>query len=192
MGLSFTIATGPSQRNHSQVRVLRDSWSHFTVSESRLPQPGGPGSLIYIPQEQGDPVIVINSESESYVTTDGQSASLSWNKAPIWGIRPDFFITVKQLRVFWYEVLSPLVPFCQSEMRILLLLLFSCFCHFGIIFNHITSTPVIFCAVYLLLLSTTGDSSGQRGKHTTILWSRAQNTERSETKLCCEQPNHSK
>jgi hypothetical protein len=22
---------------------------------------------------------------ESYVTTDGQSASLSWNKAPIWG-----------------------------------------------------------------------------------------------------------
>jgi hypothetical protein len=23
------------------------------------------------------------SESESYITTDGQSASLSWNKAPI-------------------------------------------------------------------------------------------------------------
>jgi hypothetical protein len=30
------------------------------------------------------------SVSESYVTTDGQSASLSWNKAPIWGLRPDF------------------------------------------------------------------------------------------------------
>jgi hypothetical protein len=28
---------------------------------------------------------------ESYVTTDGQSASLSWNKAPIWGLRPDFY-----------------------------------------------------------------------------------------------------
>jgi hypothetical protein len=28
-------------------------------------------------------------ESESYVTTDGQSASLSWNKPPIWGLRPD-------------------------------------------------------------------------------------------------------
>jgi hypothetical protein len=27
----------------------------------------------------------------SYVTTDGQSASLSWNKAPIWGLRPDFY-----------------------------------------------------------------------------------------------------
>jgi hypothetical protein len=31
------------------------------------------------------------SESESYNTTDGQSASLSWNKAPIWGLRPDFY-----------------------------------------------------------------------------------------------------
>jgi hypothetical protein len=30
-------------------------------------------------------------ESESYVTTDGQSASLSWNKAPIWRLRPDFY-----------------------------------------------------------------------------------------------------
>jgi hypothetical protein len=31
------------------------------------------------------------AESDSYVTTDGQSASLSWNKAPIWGLRPDFY-----------------------------------------------------------------------------------------------------
>jgi hypothetical protein len=30
------------------------------------------------------------SESESHFTTDGQSACLSWNKAPIWGSRPDF------------------------------------------------------------------------------------------------------
>jgi hypothetical protein len=32
---------------------------------------------------------VSESESESYITTDSQSASLSWNKAPIWGLRPD-------------------------------------------------------------------------------------------------------
>jgi hypothetical protein len=32
-----------------------------------------------------------HTESESYVTTDGQSASLSWNKAPIWGLWPDFY-----------------------------------------------------------------------------------------------------
>jgi hypothetical protein len=29
-------------------------------------------------------------ESEPCVTTDGKSASLSWNKAPIWGLRPEF------------------------------------------------------------------------------------------------------
>jgi hypothetical protein len=36
MGPSFTIAAGPRQRSHSQVRVSRDSWPHFTVSDSRL------------------------------------------------------------------------------------------------------------------------------------------------------------
>jgi hypothetical protein len=30
-------------------------------------------------------------ESESYITTDGQSASLSWNNAPIWSLRPDSY-----------------------------------------------------------------------------------------------------
>jgi hypothetical protein len=29
------------------------------------------------------------TQSKIYITTDGQSASLSWNKAPIWGLRPD-------------------------------------------------------------------------------------------------------
>jgi hypothetical protein len=31
------------------------------------------------------------TESESYVTTDGHPASLSLNKAPIWGLRPDLY-----------------------------------------------------------------------------------------------------
>jgi hypothetical protein len=31
------------------------------------------------------------SHSHSYVTTDGQSASLSWCQAPIWGPRPNFY-----------------------------------------------------------------------------------------------------
>jgi hypothetical protein len=32
-----------------------------------------------------------NSSLESYVMTDGQSASLSWNKARVWGLRSDFY-----------------------------------------------------------------------------------------------------
>jgi hypothetical protein len=59
MGLSFTVAAGPRQRSHSQFRVLRDSWPHFTLSDSRFPQPGGPGPRIYIPQEQGGQVTYI-------------------------------------------------------------------------------------------------------------------------------------
>jgi hypothetical protein len=28
---------------------------------------------------------------EPYITTDGQSASLSWKKAPVWALRPEFY-----------------------------------------------------------------------------------------------------
>jgi hypothetical protein len=52
-GMSFTIAAEPRQRSHSRVRVPRDSWLYFTVSDSRLPQPGGPGPRIYIPPGTG-------------------------------------------------------------------------------------------------------------------------------------------
>jgi hypothetical protein len=34
---------------------MRDSWPHFTVSDSRLPKPGGPSPRIYIPPRTGWP-----------------------------------------------------------------------------------------------------------------------------------------
>jgi hypothetical protein len=61
-GLPFTIAAGPRQCSHSWVRFPLDSSTYFTVSDSRLPQPGGPGPRIYIPQEQGGPVILPGTE----------------------------------------------------------------------------------------------------------------------------------
>jgi hypothetical protein len=46
--LSRAVTLEPkSHRNHDYI----------LLSHLRLPQPGGPGSSIYIPQEQGDPVI---------------------------------------------------------------------------------------------------------------------------------------
>jgi hypothetical protein len=45
------------------------------------------------------------SESESYVTTDDQLASLSWNKAPS-GAYDQIFITFRQLCVCWCGTLS--------------------------------------------------------------------------------------
>jgi hypothetical protein len=47
----------PCQHSHSHVQALQHSWSYFTVSHSRLPQPGGSGPHIKIPQKQGGSVI---------------------------------------------------------------------------------------------------------------------------------------
>jgi hypothetical protein len=44
------------QCNHSRVRVAQNR-NHTLLSYLRLPQPGGPGSRIYIPREQGGPII---------------------------------------------------------------------------------------------------------------------------------------
>jgi hypothetical protein len=52
MGLSLTIAAGPRQRSQSRILV-----PYFTLTDSSLSQPGGLGSRIYIPQEQGVPAI---------------------------------------------------------------------------------------------------------------------------------------
>jgi hypothetical protein len=42
----------------------------------------------------------------SYVTTDGQSASLSWRQAPIWDLRPDFFFCVTVAGLLMWGSLS--------------------------------------------------------------------------------------
>jgi hypothetical protein len=60
-GLPFIIAAGPRQRSHPRVRAARDLRPYFTASDSRLPQPGGPGSRIYIPQEQCGQVIPLGT-----------------------------------------------------------------------------------------------------------------------------------
>jgi hypothetical protein len=45
------------------------------------------------------------SESESYVKTDGQSASLSWNEAPIWGLRQDIYYCLTITVLFFWGAL---------------------------------------------------------------------------------------
>jgi hypothetical protein len=48
----------------------------------------------------------VESRVESYVTTDGQSASLSRNTAPIWGLRPDFYYCQTVAGLLMWDVLS--------------------------------------------------------------------------------------
>jgi hypothetical protein len=64
------------QRSHSQVRVPRGLWPHFTVSDLRLPEPGGPGPCIYIPQEQGG--LVIPPGTGFWLPYKRPSVSLLW------------------------------------------------------------------------------------------------------------------
>jgi hypothetical protein len=88
-GLPFTIASGPRQRSHSWARVPRDSWSYFTVSDSRLPQPEGQGPRIYIPQEQGGSV-----------------------KPPVTGVP-----FRRLLREFWEEIIAYFRLICHGPHR---------------------------------------------------------------------------
>jgi hypothetical protein len=86
----------------TQWSESRRTRNHTLLSQIRLLQPGGPDSRIYIPQEQDGPVILPGtgfpirrflrlarlrwrysnplsiSLDSSYITTDGQSANLSW------------------------------------------------------------------------------------------------------------------
>jgi hypothetical protein len=52
MGLSFPTAACPRQLSRSRVRVPRDSWLYLTVSDSRIPQPGGPGPVFISPRNR--------------------------------------------------------------------------------------------------------------------------------------------
>jgi hypothetical protein len=74
-----TAHAKPSQRAFS---------SRFPVADLNNSSASVLTSLLY-----GEyPITELNSsQSQNYVTTDGQSASLSWNKAPIWGLRPDCY-----------------------------------------------------------------------------------------------------
>jgi hypothetical protein len=94
-GLSFTITAGPRQRSHSWLRVPRNSWPYFTLSDSRLLQPGGPGSPYLYPPGTGwpsytprhwvpfsSPPTMNAFASQSRVATDGLSISKSLCWAP--------------------------------------------------------------------------------------------------------------
>jgi hypothetical protein len=46
------------------------------------------------------------SQSQCYITTDGQPVSLSWYKAPIWGLRPDIYYCLTVASLLMWGTLS--------------------------------------------------------------------------------------
>jgi hypothetical protein len=71
------------------------------LSDERMGLPTGSCSMLE--WKQGFPSLSIQSQSQSYIRTDGQSASMSWNKAPIWGLRPDLCYCQTVAGVFMFR-----------------------------------------------------------------------------------------
>jgi hypothetical protein len=61
-----------------------DCWPHFTTPLY---------SLVLLQSSPELRLTTFSSQIQSYVTTVTQSASLSWCQAPIWGLRPDFYLS---------------------------------------------------------------------------------------------------
>jgi hypothetical protein len=78
----------------------------FLLNRLWLPSPELDPSLSTTVMYSSTLILLLLSESESYITTDSQSASLSWNKAPIWGLRPDIYLSLTITALFFVGVLS--------------------------------------------------------------------------------------
>jgi hypothetical protein len=58
----------------------------------------------------------IGCQVESYVTINGQSASLSWNKEPIWGLRPDLYYCQTVSGLLMWSALSERRRVCRLQL----------------------------------------------------------------------------
>jgi hypothetical protein len=88
--LSFTTLAGLRQHSRSWVRLPWDSWPYFTLSDSTLLF-SSPATTPRVPVEVFDPASTRESSlTLSLLSLSLESASLSWYKAPIWGLWPGF------------------------------------------------------------------------------------------------------
>jgi hypothetical protein len=92
-GLSFVYAAVPLQTSLSRVRVLWDSRRYFTVSDLRL-LISSPPTTRRVTVEVFDPAstqVELSVKVKDMLGPTVQSACLSWNKSPIWSLRPNFY-----------------------------------------------------------------------------------------------------
>jgi hypothetical protein len=78
------------------------TWTHSASFSATLAEPNFRQPLAW---NSGTQPSILES-SRVYVTTDGQSASLSWNKAPIWGLRPHSYYCKTVADLLIWDALS--------------------------------------------------------------------------------------
>jgi hypothetical protein len=81
---------------------LRFETSLFVASYNSQGYGGRIRPRLHTGFKAGTNTSTVDLRSQSYITTDGQPASLSWNKAPIRGLRPDLYycLTVAGLLIW--------------------------------------------------------------------------------------------
>jgi hypothetical protein len=120
--LATELHTGIITSNHYEVFMsflLQSPWT----ADSPILSPRSPWFLALYSSALICTQLRKASQSQSYVTTDGQSASLSWNKTPIWGLRRDFYycMTVAGL-LMWGALCNKrtnlLLPMSQVKVKV--------------------------------------------------------------------------
>jgi hypothetical protein len=100
-------------------------WRFFSLTPSGLlSQPPVQSSTLNW-QVSIDWQLTGSSQSQSYVTIDGQSASLSWCQAPIWDLRPDFFFCLTVAGLLKWGALSDDrtgLPFIMKNVKYIYIL----------------------------------------------------------------------
>jgi hypothetical protein len=148
MGLSCTIAASPRQRSNSRVRVPRDTWLYFTLSDSRLLQPGGPGPRIYIPQKQGGPFITPGIGFFSSPSTIRRATVEMFNPASprhcLVTLIYDWTTYIVSRRIHRKQIRCPTMDICEPHRKRLFL-----YCSIYSASHRIWSYPIVACLFFV-------------------------------------------
>jgi hypothetical protein len=82
------VTKSSSNRGEAVIKSALQEWGPITSTRLKLSS-----SDWTLRWNYSDFQLNCQSQSQSYVTTDGQSATLSWCQAPSWDLRPDFFLS---------------------------------------------------------------------------------------------------
>jgi hypothetical protein len=105
LSIQFSAATANCQLPTLEVSIqFSAATANYLVADSS--QLSSQSSRISTRLVLGNSADSSQSQSQNYVTTDGQWSSLPWNKASIWGLRPDLYFCMTVAGLLMWGSLS--------------------------------------------------------------------------------------